>query len=404
MTHEVIMFSEHHLDGIYDFRGIVKSSKGHVYACQSIQYPEGDYIEWCACIGWRTRYNKNRETSKLYGTCSHFETFRQYMEQNFGENNMPSNIAKTNIQAINEIWGGLPLGILINSFGIPGSGKTTGDLWMGLGRMQDTKKNFLVIDAEKGFADHVLQDTYDEKGNLIRKGWLSIYNEMNGTDFGVVHKKLDFKTWKRSPSTIMPYKEMKVQDKFKGKSLNVHVISIANIKQMLTLIGTPCDIEVGSKFKLIPSNWNVFDGGDILESPLCRYIDDPNGEDEFCGFMVDSLTYLVKFFGTEQQSFPTRDTAQSLIINQLGELLFEYDDMFGIVITHGSKSPADIYAVSRPVGGKSVGHGFKYAKRHTKDVKASKDLNTIVKVDSYRMPSGKGGTGKKIAISNKGVF
>ena len=394
MIHKVIKLSQQHFGEILDFKGVVRSSKGHVYYCQKIVYSLGKQVDFCTCVGWRTRFAKNRETSKLYGTCSHFEVFEDHILKNFNEDDiiMSKYIVDANIKALNDVWGGLPLGIGINFFGEPKSSKTTTGAWLGFGRMKESGENLLFIDAEKGFANHVLP-------NLLR-----LYNKNNDTDFGIIHKKLDFKKWKRSPSTIMPYKDKEVVEDLRGKKINVHVISIANIKEMLTFVGTPMELVVAKKIALHPENWLVFDNGDVDESPIGRYVDDPNGTDEFCGFVFDSLTFLIKFFGSEQQSFPSRDTAQGLIISQLGELLFNNDHMFGITITHGSISPTDVATNSKPVGGKAVGHGFKYQLRLSIDKKLSKDLNTIITIDSYRIPSGKGGTGKKIAISDKGVF
>jgi hypothetical protein len=145
----------------------------------------------------------------------------------------------------------------------------------------------------------------------------------------------------------MLYRDREVKEEFQDKEQNVVVIDVANIRAMLTLVGMPHRIDYSTRIKLIPEYFDLFDGGDVVESPIGQFLNNPKSEQEFCGFIFDSLTYLVKQFGVENQSFPPRDVAQSIIINQLGELLFEFDDMFGISITHGSRPPQDSKAKNR---------------------------------------------------------
>jgi len=394
MTHRVIKFYEETFpDGTLDFRGLILSKNGSVYSQQRVIYANGGMEEWCACVGWRTRFAKNREKSSLYGTCSHFVVFEQAIETNFkGDNLMQTHLVPTNVNAFNKVFGGIPLGLAINLYGEPQSSKTTTSMWMGFGRMKDTGKNLLVVDVEKGIADHLLPKL------------LASYNKENKTDFGIKHMKIDFRKWKKQPSSIVPYKDYEVTEGFEGKKVNVVVVDIANFKEMSVFVGMPHEMNFGKRISLTPYNFELFANGDIWDSPIGRLIDDPNSEDEYCGFIFDSLTYLMKVFGIEQQSFPPRDTAQSIIINQLNELLHNYDEMFGVVITHGSRPPADSNAVSIPVGGKAVGHGFKYAGRMHIDKAQSTDLNTVIVLEPYRLPSGSLVAGQKIAINNKGVF
>lgn len=390
MTHRVLKFYENFsVDGIFDFRAIIQTGKGHVYTCQRIIYPSGEMVDWCACVGWRTRFAKNRKTF----SCSHFDLFEATIETNYkGENRMSKSLVPSNIQAVNKIFGGIPLGLGINFFGEPKSLKSTGSIWLGMGEMKASGMDLLIIDSEKGLADHVLPD-------LLR-----IYNKANNTDFGIIHKKMDYRKWYKAPSTVMLYRDREVEEDLSGKDQNVVVIDVANIKAMLTFVGMPHRVEYATKIKLIPELFELFDGGDIVESPIGQILNNPKSEQEFCGFIFDSLTYLVKSFGIENQSFPPRDVAQSIIINQLGELLFEFDDMFGISITHGSRPPQDSKAKSIPLGGKSVGHGFKYQARLKIDTKQSTDLNTVIIIEPYRLPIGSLVAGQKIVINEKGVF
>lgn len=301
-------------------------------------------------------------------------------------------LAEANIPAFNKVFGGLPLGIPINLYGQPKASKTTSSAWMAFGRMKQTGHDLLFMDAEKGFGTHTLPKL------------LTLYNKENDTDFGIIHKKINYRKWKRQPSSVFEYKIKDVEDIFKGKEQNIIVVDIGNVKEMLAFVGMPHDISFGTKISLKPQHFDLFSNGDIWDAPVGQMVDDPNSENEFSGYILDSLTYLMKVFGTEQQSFPPRDTAQSVIINQLGQLLHEYDDMFGITLTHGSRPPANSTVQSIPVGGKAIGHGFKYQARMVLDEKQSTSLNTVIHLEAYRLPTGRLSASEKIIINNKGVF
>jgi hypothetical protein len=106
--------------------------------------------------------------------------FETAIETNYkGEYHLNKSIVPSNIQAINKVFGGIPLGLGMNFFGQPKSLKSTGSIWLGLGQMKATGKDLLIVDSEKGLADHVLPD-------LLRT-----FNEANKTDFGIIHKKMD---------------------------------------------------------------------------------------------------------------------------------------------------------------------------------------------------------------------
>ena len=135
---------------------------------------------------------------------------------------------------------------------------------------------------------------------------------------------------------------------------------------------------------------------------MARILDDPNGEDDFVGFVLDSFTNPMKIFGVDNQAFPVRDTAQSVILNQMSQILDEYYSMIGIVLFHSSKNPTKQQDIGKPVGGKSVGHSCKHIVLFSNPEQIGS--NTEVTISAYRLPTKIGKVVKTITINDEGVF
>ena len=353
-----------------DFRAIIQSDNGtHLYSCQITSK-----VAYCTCIGF-----------SVHKHCYHFQKFLKYIKTHGVNIPMTKTLAKTSIKGLNNVIGGLPIGLPIGFYGEPRSGKSTIAVWALLDRMNETGKDGLILDAEKGLANHTIPD-------LVTR-----FNKLNKIDIGIIHKKIDFRKWLQKPSSIIPY--IYVTDA-QGDQ-NLVIVDIGNLKEMLLMVGKPHKVQTdGNKPKLTGHNFDLFPND--WDTPLARLLDDPNGEDEFCGIVLDSLTYLMKEFGVSNQSFPVRDTAQAIILNQITQIVNNLDDMIGIVILHASRPPQDSSAEVIPVGGKAIGHGFKYSVRFA--VKQREDLNTQIIIVPYRLPTKIGKTsGDLITISNKGV-
>ncbi|KKM81051.1 hypothetical protein LCGC14_1333710 [marine sediment metagenome] len=355
----------------FDFRAIIKSNKGnHVYSSQLTLE-----TEWCACVGYR-----------VHKHCNHMDLLLQYIKQ-YGEPViMNEGLVKTSLKGLNNITGGLPYGLPIGFYGEPRSGKSTIASWALMDVMKSSGKNGLVLDSEKGLAVHALPDL------------ISRFNAYNKTDYGLVHKKIDYKTWVKKPSSIIPYITITDTD----KEQFVLVVDIGNIKEILLMVGKPHKVQLdGAKPKLTGEHFDLFPND--WDTPIAQILDNSNSEDEYCGFILDSLTQLMKEFGVSGQSFPVRDTAQSIVINQLTQILNTLDETVGMVILHASRPPMDSTAEVIPVGGKAIGHGFKFSIRFA--VKQKTDLNTSILILPYRLPTKLGKvTGDNISISDKGVF
>lgn len=300
--------------------------------------------------------------------------------------NMYISKIETSINALNEtLLGGVPTGTLIGFYGKPQCGKTTTAVWTLLDVMKKSNKNGIIIDTETGLAKQVLPDL------------LNRYNNINNTKIGLKNIKLDYRKWTNNKSANVPYKTL-YDDK---QSQQVVVLNIANVKEMLLLVGKPHRIDLDSTKPTVQlSNSGFWEN--IWQVPLAQLLDDPNSETEYCGFVIDSFTKLFKIFGVNPQTFPARDTTQSIILDQLSELLEYYEDMIGINNLHASQSPMSNDR-SIPHGGKSIGHSHKFMVEF-KNPKTD-GTTTIVTLLPYRLPTNLGSLiGYELAITDNGVM
>ena len=357
-----------------DFRGIVQSNKGNrIYTVYT-----NNYGQWCACDGFRYR-----------AKCSHLRLFQNEFKPQ--EYEIMENYIPTSIEGVNAVLGsGLPKGMLVGFYGTPQSAKTTTAIWSALDGIKFSGRNLLYIDTEMGIAAQFLPAI------------LARFNKINKTDIGIKHTKINFKKWVKQPSAIVDFITISDDE----KQHQVVVVDIPTIQQLLLFVGMPVDLDLSSAKPtiklhnkaqaLFPYSWN---------SPMARIMDDPNSDqDEFGGFVLDSFTSVMKIFGSETQNFPTRDTAQSIVLSELSALLSENYWMFGITVIHASKPPQDVNAKSRPVGGKSVGHAFKFVVQFSDPKREA--LNTIVTIQPYRLPTSLDGKLKaaQVTINDSGVF
>lgn len=355
-----------------DFRALIKSANGkHVYASQV-----SNNGSWCACVGFR-----------VYKKCRHLKQLLQYISKHGDDIPMEDYVRETSIKGLNSLIGGIPIGLPVSFWGLPRTGKSTIAIWALMDLMNATNKNGLIIDAEKGVASHVLPDL------------ISRFNDLNGTDIGVEHLTIDFRSWLRQKSSIVPYKTISRKE---GK-LIIKVIEIGNLQEMLLLVGKPHTYEVDTKKpKLLPYSFNLFPNS--WDTPISQLMDDDNSEEEYCGLVFDSITVLMKEFGVEGQAFPVRDTAQSIILNQITQVLSNLQNVSGIIILHSSNPIHSTTQRPIPVGGKAMGHGFKYSLQFSL-ARSEGDTDTSIIVVPYRLPTSLGkATGELITINNKGVF
>lgn len=356
----------------YDFRAVITSNKGkYSYGCMI-----GPDYQYCGCAGYQ--YNKR---------CYHLKELTEIIKSNGEYIPMNENKYKVSINAINQILdGGLPAGTLTAIFGKSKRGKTTSSIWAMMDIMNQTGKNSIFLDSETGLATEFVPD-------LVKR-----FNKRNKTDIGIKHLKINYRKWMVNKDAIIPY-NIKSDDE---KEQQVVVVDVPNLQSMFLLMGRPYKIDMDSaKPKLQNFSTNLWQN--IWDIPLAQLLDDPQSEDEYCGFVVDSMTNLMSHFGSNTQALPVRHDAQIVIMNQLQQLLSEYDDMVGINIFHGSSNPQKQNEQEKYVGGKSVGHGHKTIIHF--DGLRTEGLNTIVTIKAYRLPTKLGeGKSSNITINDNGVF
>lgn len=360
--------------GNYDFRVIVESNnKTNTYACY-----QNEFGGWCSCLGFRFR-----------AKCTHYKMFIEYLVNNAKQKELKmTTILETSIKGLNSVLqGGIPSNVLVGFYGEPKSAKTTTSAWVAMDLMDHNGANFLYIDTESGIAENFLPDLVDR------------YNKRFKSSIGIRTRKLDFKTWISKPTYNLPYKDEKV---IKEGEFYFDVVELPNLYQLMLFLGRPSSINLSIgkpslKYKKECNSMYEY----IWNAPFAELMG--NSVQEFCGILLDSFTNVFKIFGSENQNYPVRDTAQSIVLAQLGEYVATHDDFFGIVIQHASKPPADQAKRAIPVGGKSVGHAFKYFVQFT-DTK-TEGLNTKVTISTYRLPTNLGSsTSQTVTVNNQGVI
>jgi hypothetical protein len=366
---EVLQFYQFGND---DFRAIISSNNGStVYASQMTSE-----VFWCACLGYRFR-----------GKCSHQKILLQTIKERGTTKVLSESYFKTSLESINKVlMGGLPLGSITGFYAQPQAGKSTTSAWLLLDIMNQRKGNGLYIDTEMGMARQFLPD-------LVAR-----FNAKYKTDFGIRHIKINYRNFLKEKSPVLDYTTISDDE----KDFQIVVVDIPTFEQLSLFVGNPYTLDMDvAKPKLTPFLTSLY--ANIWDSPIARLLEDPNSDDEdFVGFVMDSFTNTMKQFGVDNQAFPVRDTAQSVVLNQVSQLLSEYFNMIGIVIFHSSKNHTDKEDIGKPVGGKSVGHSCKHIVLFSSPER--KGLNTEVTISAYRLPTNVGSHVDTITINDKGVF
>lgn len=366
---EVLQFYQFGND---DFRALISSNNGStVYASQMTSE-----VFWCACLGYRFR-----------GKCSHQKILLQTIKERGTTKVSNESFYKTSLESINEVlMGGIPKGSITGFYAQPQSGKSTTSAWLLLDIMNQLNGNGLYIDTEMGMARQFLPD-------LVAR-----FNTKFKTDFGIKHVKINYRQFLKDKSPVLEYNVISDDE----KELQIHVVDIPTFEQLSLFVGNPYQLNMDvAKPKLTPHLTSTF--ANIWDSPIARFLEDPNSDNEdFVGFVMDSFTNTMKVFGVDNQAFPVRDTAQSVVLNQVSQILSEYFNMIGIVIFHSSKNHTDASDIGKPVGGKSVGHSCKHIVLFSSPER--KGLNTEVTISAYRLPTNVGEIAKTITINDKGVF
>ena len=199
------------------------------------------------------------------------------------------------------------VGPLYSLAGASQSGKTTWALQLGAEYSHKTGRAVCLYDTEGG-------------GQEFLDAWMPIHKETYPNAKAVLRTK---RNWR--------------------KILHDHGIPTADV-----------EISKGGKMKVVPLDT-------MMVSPM----------DEFCtekdvGMIIyDSMTMPMQAFGSNQENFPVRASAQQLWMHQMIDLSDEHD-ILCMITNHVTANPTDPYRRPELAGGKAVHHNCKvqfYIKR-----------------------------------------
>ena len=250
----------------------------------------------------------------------------------------------------NSLVGGIPMGALFGVFGVPATNKSLLSLQLSY-TMFGFGANALLVDTEGGSGAHSLPF------------WVDRFNKRYGLEVQIVEVKYDWETlkWKLDPA----------EDKIAKDKPLFFIVDLRMIHKILSFHGVQCHLEITEPTKIKDKKTGEVigeEGGGKISVRLKSFEDNikrtPIGQlvEKFNikYIIYDSITNPQELFVSGQLNFPGRDDAQGLWFQQIQEIAQEFNSTI-IGIFHASKSPTDQYDVhGHPVGGKAVGHNFKY--------------------------------------------
>src|SRR6266699_421703 len=258
-------------------------------------------------------------------------------------------IPTTDLLNFNSLVGGIPVGALFGIFGVPAINKSLLSLQLSY-TMFGFGANALLVDTEGGSGAHSLPF------------WVERFNKRYGLDVQIVEVKYDWEklTWKLDPT----------EEKIPKDKPIFFVVDLRMIHKVLSFHGVQCHLEITEPKKKKDKEGVVIDeeGGGKISIRLKSFEDNikrtPIGQlvDKFNikYIIYDSITNPQELFVSGQLNFPGRDDAQGLWFQQIQEIAQEFNATI-MGIFHASRSPTDQYDThGHPVGGKAVGHNFKY--------------------------------------------
>lgn len=257
----------------------------------------------------------------------------------------------TNIAAINDLLGGLPVGSGTLFYGPPEAGKTILEEQCAFEVLQ-TGHNAVIIDTEG--SDHTYADWHDK---FNKRYALEGQESLNaGLHFvKVVHTPVS----QKSGSDHSIFKFFYDKEEVKKHPVNIFIFSIREITEILAFFGKPVLIEPseGGKFKVSPQpGWKM----NPVLSALGQFMQQNN-----VGYLaVDSLTNPTKQLGTEQQNLPARAQVIGYLMTSI-QGLTEKQSLVTVMVSHegktGNTNPFEKFKRPQPLGGDTVMYNVKYA-------------------------------------------
>lgn len=252
----------------------------------------------------------------------------------------------TNIEAINALVGGLPVGSGLLIYGPAEGGKTILELQMAFEILQ-AGHSVAIVDTEG--SDHTYAD------------WHAKFVERYKVDAGLIFVKPVLKPVMKGdvPVDMSKFEFQMDQEEVKKHTLNIYVFDIRELTDLLAFFGKPVDIEPSpnGKFSVKPQpGWKMNPAlsalGVFLKARGCHYL------------AVDSLTNPLKAVGTEQQNLPARAQLIGYLMTSI-QGLSEKLGLATVMVSHeGGVSNTDPFAKFKhpePLGGQTVLYNVKYS-------------------------------------------
>lgn len=238
----------------------------------------------------------------------------------------PAEYIKSNLEAINKLIGGIPIGTGTMIMGQHTAGKTLLILQIIFDIIK--KGNVLLIDSE---------------GNKHSfEPWMNTFKTRFDTDIQIVDLAFDSKV------------ELTPKEFDKNKPI-VFIADITGIHEMLTFHGRQCEFKIseGGKLELTP-----VDGGylyDVSLSPIAKFI----AKNNIKGVIYDSISMPACDFLSSRQNAPARSDAIKTWLSVAMQLGIKHNIAF-IGTSHITKDPTNKYDRVDHYGGKAVAHVFKF--------------------------------------------
>lgn len=241
----------------------------------------------------------------------------------------------TELQAINNLMGGIPVGTMCGLCGAHEAGKTIITIQFAMEAMKVRGGNALILDTEgSGY-------TYTD--------WVEKLNARYGMEAEVVPVTLNLKESKSGTSL-----ELKPDKKVDNHA--IYVLDERNLQTILKLLGRGCNFinsDTSGRFsiKIDSETWE----DDVRETPVGKFI----GKHSVTYMAMDSISYPFLEFGNQRENFPARSQATGWLMGALQQLANRFNLIqFGVM--HQSIDDQDIYSRPKVLGGKNVSHSYKF--------------------------------------------
>jgi hypothetical protein len=268
----------------------------------------------------------------------------------------PHGYVRTAIEPLNDLTGGLPTGTLYGITGPYGCGKSTLVLQLAFDTIRSTGASALIVDSENGRKTAEawwprLASRYGVRPPLVfvrtardaKSGTWSLVADREVPEDGPVLYIADVRTARKMLA-------------IHGRGILIDISEKKTRRKGDKDDGGPLK---GGKFHLrpVPREWTE----EVWDAPMGHFV-----REHGIGFLAyDSITNPMAEFGLEHENLPARNQATSYVMIRAQDLASEMD-LVGIVVTHETKDPANVYDSPKPTGGVAVGYNTKYTVRMLK--------------------------------------